>query len=100
MSIILIKQYREHDDRDEANKRLQSEFTDNNIATVVVPAGLDIEMVSELGNFGIGENLAVIKAYGDTKAIRDESVTLKADLAEVDVTAIILPADTSIEKIA
>ena len=100
MSIILIKQYREHDDQDDTNEKLQKEFTENGIATVVVPADLQVEMVSNLGQFGIGENLAVIKAYGDSKVIRDAAKQLKIDLLTANVKSIILPADTSIETIA
>lgn len=99
MSVILIKQYREHDNADESNDRLQSEFSDNGIATVVVPADLQVEMVSEMDGLGYGNNLAVIKAYADTKAVRGAAKQLKDDLSTAGIKSIILPADTSIEKI-
>jgi len=97
MSIVLLKQYRDTDDQIETNENLQKEFTDSGINSVVVPNGLSVEMITNLGQFGIGESVAVINTFGITKKILADAAQLKKELEENDIRAIILPYNTGIE---
>ena len=97
MSIVLIKHYKKSDSQETTDKALQTAFVNKGVNAVVVPADLSVEWLP-----GIGKgDIAVIHtlALSNSQKLQMAADKLKADLAEHDVQAIILPADTGIEVI-
>lgn len=94
MSIVLIKQYIESDNREADGEALQVAFSNSGITAVVCPPGVAVEVLPAVGDM---PQIAVINMHGDTKSIRDGADKLKADLKENNLQAIILPYNTNVE---
>lgn len=94
MSIVLIKQYIESDNREADGAALQAAFKDSKINSIICPPGIEVELLPHVGNL---QQVAVITVHSDTKSIRKSADKVKADLQENDVQAIILPHNTGVE---
>jgi len=92
MSVVLIKQYRETDNQTVTNKKLQKEFLERDITSVIVPSEMNVEWINNDG-------LAIIKTYADTMKVLDAAEQLQADLLDVGIDSIILPCNTDVEVV-
>lgn len=97
MSIVLIKQHIETTTSEKDGKTIQTEFANTGMTAIICPPGVEVSMITSLGNFGIGANVAVINTYGDTKVIRDGADKVKTELKAQGIEAIILPINTDVQ---
>lgn len=90
MTTVLIKHYRETDNQAVQNKKLQDEFTQRDIVSVIVPSDCNVEWINDSG-------LAVIKTYSDTMKTLESAEQLQIDLKAAGVDSVILPTSVDVE---